>query len=471
MIKRIHEQLINKEISATELTRQYLDRIKEQNPKLNAFITITEKEALASAEKVDQDISDGKILPTLAGIPASIKDIIMTKNVRTTGGSKILENYIAPYDATLVEQLKQNGLVLLGKNNCDEFACGGSNENSAYGPVKNPHDLERVSGGSSGGSATAVAADLSAYSIGTDTGGSVRQPSAFCGVVGLKPTYGTISRFGIMAMASSLDQAGVIAKSVEDAKIIFKSIATPDQKDLTNLKNYQLSDSNSSLSKIKIGIPKEYFVDGIDPEIKSSIQNLIDKLSKQGAEIVNINLPHTEYALAVYYIIMPAEVSSNLSRYDGIRYGQSKLEKDLIDIYKNSRANFLGSEVKRRIMLGTYVLSAGYYDAYYKKAQQVRTLIKRDFENAFNDKVDLILAPTTPHPAFKIGEKINDPLSMYLEDIFTVPINIAGLPAMSLPIGKTSAGLPIGAQLIAPWQSENILFDVGQEVETMLKNS
>jgi len=476
MIKELHHKLINKQISATELTQDYLAHIKEKNPELNAFITVAETEALKQANIVDEKIKKGEEISLLAGIPVAIKDVIMTENIKTTAGSKTLENYIAPYDATAVKKIKDAGAVILGKNNCDEFAMGGSNENSGFGIVKNPFDLERVPGGSSGGSAAAVAAEMCVYALGSDTGGSVRQPASFCGAVGLKPTYGAVSRFGLIAMASSLDQIGVIAKSVEDTKIVFDVIKGKDEKDATskeiqNLKTCPELDSgskiqkNNNLKNIRIGIPKEYFVNGIDAEVESAVRDLIKKAEDLGAEIVEVSLPHTEYALAVYYIIQPAEASANLARYDGIRYGMSNVKcqmsnVDLISYYKKTRTEFLGEEVKRRIMLGTYTLSKGYYDAYYKKAQQVRTLIRQDFEKVFTEQngVDLLLTPTTPTPAFKIGEKINDPLTMYLEDIFTVPINFAGLPAMSIPCGKTKSGLPIGVQLIAPWFMEDVLF-------------
>jgi aspartyl-tRNA(Asn)/glutamyl-tRNA(Gln) amidotransferase subunit A len=478
MIKELHEKLINKKISAVELAEDYLNRAKKSD--LNVFITITEKEALEQAKAVDEAIAKKEKIPFLAGIPASIKDLIMTEGVKTTAASKMLENYIAPYDATVVKKLKENGMVMIGKNNCDEFAMGSSTENSAYGPTKNPFDKTRVPGGTSGGSSASVADDLSIYSIGTDTGGSIRQPSAFCGVVGLKPTYGAVSRFGLIADASSLDQIGVIAKSVEDIEIVFDVIKGKDEMDATSVDQkletrYQKLETRNlkletRLKGIKIGIPKEYFADGINSEIRIAVENTIEKAKKLGAEIVEVSLPNTEYALAVYYIIQPAEASANLARYDGIRYGRKietgnqKLENSLIDIYKKTRAEFFGDEVKRRIMLGTFVLSSGYFDAYYKKAQQVRTLIRKDFTDVFSAKggVDLLITPTTPNPAWKIGEKINDPVSMYLEDIFTVPVSVAGVPAMSIPVGKTKNGLPIGAQLIGKWWNEKMIFEIGK---------
>lgn len=469
MIQDLHKKLINKEISATELAREYLTRAEEKNPELNAFITIIKDSALKQAEAVDKKISTGKEISLIAGLPCAIKDLIMTHGIRTTAASKILENYIAPYDATVIKKIKDAGAVILGKNNCDEFAMGSSTENSAFGFTKNPYDLERVPGGTSGGSAAAVAADLSVYSLGTDTGGSIRQPAAFCGVIGLKPTYGAVSRFGLIADASSLDQIGPITKTVADAKIVFNMIKGQDEKDATSqeikkLRNKEIK-GKENLKDIKIGVPKEYFVKGINVEVEIAVRNAIKQAEKLGAEIIKVSLPNTEYALAVYYIIQPAEASANLARYDGIRYGQSATENNLIDHYKNTRAKFLGDEVKRRIMLGTYTLSAGYYDAYYKKAQQVRTLIRQDFVKVFK-QVDVLLTPTTPTTAFKIGEKINDPLTMYLADIFTVPINLAGVPAMSIPCGQDKLGLPIGLQLIAPWWQEEMLFGVGEVLET-----
>ncbi|MFH1610297.1 MAG: Asp-tRNA(Asn)/Glu-tRNA(Gln) amidotransferase subunit GatA [Patescibacteria group bacterium] len=474
MIKELHEKLINKEISAKELTEQYLDSIKNKNPELNAFITITGKQALEQAENIDKYISENTEIPILSGIPASIKDVIMTQDIQTTAGSKILEKYIAPYDATVVSKLKEQGLVMLGKNNCDEFAMGSSGENSGFGPTKNPHDVERVPGGSSSGSATAVASDMSVYAIGTDTGGSVRQPSAFCGTVGFKPTYGAISRYGLIAMASSLDQAGIIAKTVEDTEIVFNSIKGKDKFDSTSI-NIEKTRSASSgqakknnLQNIKIGIPKEYFIKGLNKEIEDSVKDIIKKAEELGAEIIDVSLPNTEYALAVYYIIMPSEASANLARFDGVRYGQKQDSDNLFNVYAKSRAKYLGDEVKRRIMLGTYALSAGYYDAYYKKAQQVRTLIKQDFSKIF-DQVDILITPTTPTPAWKLGEKTDDPLTMYLQDIFTVPVNVAGLPAISIPCGKTKDNLPIGVQLIGKWATESKIFSIAKNLENVLK--
>ncbi|HPA25298.1 MAG TPA: Asp-tRNA(Asn)/Glu-tRNA(Gln) amidotransferase subunit GatA [bacterium] len=478
MIKELHQKLINKEISAVELTRDYLARAEAKNSELNAFITIVSDSALRQAVAVDRKIKNNEEISLIAGLPCSIKDVIMTEGIRTTAASKILENYIASYDATSVGKIKNAKAVILGKNNCDEFAMGGSNENSGFGPVKNPLDLERVPGGSSGGSAVSVAADLAVYALGTDTGGSVRQPAAFCGVVGLKPTYGAVSRHGLIAMASSLDQIGPLTKNIEDAKIIFDIIKGKDKFDSTS-QEFPISNQPTgrtgfqfpiNFKKLKIGIPKEYFVKGIDTEVESAVREVIKKAEALGAEIVEVSLPYTEYALAVYYIIQPAEASANLARFDGIRYGKrAEATENLIEVYKKTRAEFLGEEVKRRIMLGTYTLSAGYFDAYYKKANAVRKLIKQDFTNVF-ESVDLLITPTTPTSAFKLGEKTSDPLTMYLEDIFTVPINLAGLPAMSMPAGQTKSGLPIGVQLIAPWFGEDVLFEVGEELERVIRN-
>ncbi|HOY56425.1 MAG TPA: Asp-tRNA(Asn)/Glu-tRNA(Gln) amidotransferase subunit GatA [bacterium] len=467
MIFEIHQNLLAKKYSALELTQDYLQRATEKNNELNAFITITKSEALQQAAAVDQLIASGADLPLLAGVPASIKDVILVKGVRATAASKILASYVAPYDATVITKLKEQGMVLIGKNNCDEFAMGSSTENSAYQPTKNPFDTSRVPGGSSGGSAAAVAADMSVYALGSDTGGSIRQPASFCGVVGLKPTYGAVSRHGLMAMASSLDQIGPLAHSVTDAQIVFDAIKGQDKMDATSTSGKSIN-KEKTFSNLKIGVPKEYFIAGMDSEVEAVVKNTIHSAEKLGAQIVPVSLPHTEQALAVYYIIQPAETSANLARFDGIRYGQraaiNNVDEKLIDVYKKTRGQYFGAEVKRRIMLGTYILSAGYYDAYYKQAQKVRTLIQQDFKDVFN-QVDVLLTPVAPHPAFKLGEKTTDPLSMYLEDVFTVPINVAGVPALSVPVGKTKTGLPIGAQIIGPWWSEETLFMVGKVLE------
>jgi aspartyl-tRNA(Asn)/glutamyl-tRNA(Gln) amidotransferase subunit A len=475
-IKEAHQGLINKEFSAKELCQAYLDRIKEKNKEIFAFLSIDKEGALRQAEKVDAQIASGEEIPILAGIPFAIKDNILVKDLPSTAGSKILENYIAPYDATVIKKLKDKGALILGKTNLDEFAMGSSTEYSAFGPTKNPHDLERVPGGSSGGSAAAVAAKMALVALGSDTGGSIRLPAAFCGVVGLKPTYGSVSRYGLIAMASSLDQIGPIARCVEDAKIVFEAIKGKDSLDSTSVdigygkglrgpyrqasKGYVTNQRNrnglrnrQTLDKLRIGVPKEYFIKGMDKEVERLVKEAIKKFEDLGAKIEEISLPHTEYALASYYIVTPSEISANLARYDGIRYGMSNVKcqkmsnvKSLLDVYFKTRQEYLGDEVKRRIMLGTFALSAGYYEAYYLRAQKVRTKIKEDFEKAF-EKVDLILAPTSPTTAFKIGARTKDPLQMYLEDIFLAPVNLAGLPAISVPCGKVE-NLPVGLQLI-----------------------
>ena len=466
MIKELHEKLKNKEITAVQLTEEYLARIAEKDKDILAYLTLTPDLALEQARKVDEKIAQGKEIGTLEGIPGSIKDILCVKGIRATAGSKILDNYIAPYDATVIIKLKAAGAVILGKTNLDEFAMGSSTENSAYGPSKNPADLKRVPGGSSGGSAVSVAADEAVWSLGTDTGGSIRQPASFCGIVGLKPTYGRVSRYGAMAMASSLDQIGPFAKSVEDVAIILSIIAGEDHLDATSAKSTNKDYTNyltGSVKGLRIGIVKDYLKD-LSADAKNSLDEVIEVYKKLGAEIKEIELPHAKYSLPVYYILMPCEVSSNLAKFDGIKYGMRandhrntdmdivEGDRNLLETYLDSRRYGLGAEVKRRIMLGTYALSAGYYDAYYKRAQQVRTLIKKDFVEAFK-AVDLILTPTTPTPAFKLGEKTADPLEMYLEDIFTVTANIVGVPAISVP-GPKVQGLPFGFQLMGQWFDE-----------------
>lgn len=469
-ITQAHQGLIKKEFSSVELTESFLDRIKEEDKKIVAFITVSPETALADAKKIDDLISKGEEIPLLAGIPMAIKDNILVEGMKCTSASRILENYVAPYDATVIKRIKSQGVVILGKANMDEFAIGSSGEHSAFGKTHNPSDLERVPGGSSSGPAAAVASNMACAALGSDTGGSIRLPSSFCGVVGLKPTYGTVSRFGLMAMASSLDQIGPITKTVNDAKIVFDAIKGKDPLDSTSLDlndNSQLE--KSELQELKIGVPKEYFIKGIDPDVEKEVRRAIKKFEDIGVKIEEISLPHTEYALAVYYIVMMAEVSSNLARYDGIKYGTSRFrdnssENDgidnLLDIYLKTRENGFGSEVKRRIMLGTYVLSAGYYEAYYLKAQKVRTLIRMDFDNAFR-KVDAIVTPVSPSLPFKIGEKVSDPLTMYLSDIFTVPVNLAGLPGISIPLNKVN-GLPVGLQIIGKPFHEDTIFELGK---------
>ena len=457
-IQDIEQGIEKKEFSYKELFDSHLSLIKKDNPEINSFLSVFEN---------DEKQKTGE----LTGIPCAIKDNILIDGKRTTAGSKILENYVASYDATVIQRLKKAGAVFLGKTNMDEFAMGSSTENSAFGPTKNPIDPTRVPGGSSGGSCASVASGMSVFALGSDTGGSIRQPASFCGVVGLKPTYGLVSRFGLIALASSLDQIGPITKNVYDSARVLNVIAGHDKNDSTTVK-VDVPDYTKSLGQdikgMKIGMPEQYFGQGLDEEVKKIVVQTVSKLEKLGAKIEEISLPHSEYALAVYYIILPSEVSANLARFDGIRYGYSdKQAANLLDVYMDSRGFGFGDEVKRRIMLGTYALSAGYYDAYYKKAQQVRTLIKQDFEKAF-EKVDLIVGPTTPTVAFKFGEKINDPLSMYLSDIYTVAVNLAGLPAISLPCGtisKDNIDLPVGFQIIGKHFDEQNIFKLAYCVE------
>jgi len=465
-IKNIHEKLLAKEFSARELTQAFISHIQKTDGKIQAYLRNDFDGALAKADEVNKKISISDPISPIAGIPAAIKDNILIKGTKTTAASKILENYTASYDATVIKKLKRDDTVFLGKTNMDEFAMGSSTENSAFQQTKNPHDLERVPGGSSGGSAAAVASKQAVFALGSDTGGSIRQPASFCGIVGLKPTYGSVSRFGLMAMASSLDQVGVFARSIEDTKTVFDIIKGKDENDSTSM-GASFKAGKKDLKGIKIGMPKEYFSEGIDPGVKEAVVNAIKNMEKAGAEVKEVSLPHTRYAISAYYIIMPAEVSSNLARYDGIKYGYSVAEdakhRDLRSVYLRSRSQGFGKEAKRRVMLGTYVLSAGYYDAYYKKAQQVRAKIMEDFKKAFG-QVDVLATPTSPTVAFKFGEKTKDPLSMYMADVFTVPINLAGLPAISMPCG-TSENLPVGLQLIAPWFEEETLFNIGGEFE------
>lgn len=460
-IKEAAEGLRNKEFTSLELTEAYLERIKEKDPEIKAYITITEDLALEQAKKADEMLNKGEG-NILTGIPCAIKDNILIKGIKCTAGSKFLENYIAEYDATVITKLKELGAVFLGKTNLDEFAMGSSCENSAFFKTRNPHDLERVPGGSSGGSAAAVAGDLCVYALGSDTGGSIRQPASFCGIDGIKPTYGTVSRYGLIAYASSLDQIGPLCKTAEDCKIVFDAIKGKDKMDSTSTDFTK----DSRIEKLKVGIPKEYFGEGLDKEVEDSIKGVIEYLKSSGAEIVEISLPRTEYSLACYYIIAPAEASANLARFDGLRYGKSfegEIENTK-DIYLNNRTTGFGKEVKKRIMLGTYTLSSGYYDAYYKRALKVRTLIRQDFEKAL-EEVDVILGPTSPCLPFKIGEKSDDPLSMYLADIYTVSLNLAGLPGISIPCGKSASGLPIGVQLIGSAFEEEKLFAVSSLIE------
>ncbi|WP_295876074.1 Asp-tRNA(Asn)/Glu-tRNA(Gln) amidotransferase subunit GatA [uncultured Zhongshania sp.] len=438
-----------KTFSSEEITQQYLNAINKHDSNYNSFITVTTEQALAQARAADAARQNGSA-GTLCGVPIAHKDIFCTEGVRTSCASKMLDNFIAPYNATVVERLATAGVVTLGKTNLDEFAMGSSNETSYYGPVRNPWNTDCVPGGSSGGSAAAIAAGLAPAATGTDTGGSIRQPAALCGLTGLKPTYGRVSRYGMIAFASSLDQGGPMAKTAEDNALLLQAMAGFDHRDSTSMDlavpDYRAG-LNKDLSGLKIGVPKEYFSEGLDPEIASAIEASLDEYRKMGAEIKSISLPHTHLAVPCYYIIAPAEASANLSRFDGVRYGyRCENPKDLDDLYCRSRAEGFGEEVKRRILIGTYALSSGFYDAYYRKAQQIRRLIKQDFDEAFKS-VDIIAGPTTPNPAFALGEKVSDPLTMYLEDIYTIAVNLAGLPAISLPAGFTK-GKPIGLQLI-----------------------
>jgi aspartyl-tRNA(Asn)/glutamyl-tRNA(Gln) amidotransferase subunit A len=455
-------------VTSREATEALFRHIKKFDGKIGAYLLLTEEEAYRQAEKVDRKIAKGEEIGDLAGVPMGLKDILCTKGIRTTCGSRILENYIPFYDGTVVAKLKENGIVLLGKLNMDEFAMGSSTENSGFQVTRNPWNLDRIPGGSSGGSSAAVAADETVATLGTDTGGSIRQPAHCCGVVGLKPTYGRVSRYGLVAFASSLDQIGPITKDVEDCAIMMNAISGYDPCDSTSV-DVEVPDYKSFLVKdvkgIRIGIPEEYFVGGMDADVEKAIREAIKLLETEGAKIQRLSLPHTEYAVAIYYIIATAEASSNLARYDGVKYGfRSKGYRDLMEMYSQTRAKGFGQEVKRRIILGTYVLSAGYYDAYYRKASQVRTLMRKDFEEAFQ-KVDVILTPTAPTPAFKIGEKVEDPLQMYLSDIHTIPVNLAGIPAMVVPCGFSHEGLPIGLQIMGRHFDEGKLIRVAYTFE------
>ena len=458
--------LESKKISSEELTRLYIERCNKHNNSLNCFITITEEEALKKARRADKKRASGDYNP-LTGIPIAQKDIFCTNGIKTTCGSKMLDNFVAPYDATLIKKMNDAGFIMLGKTNMDEFAMGSSNETSFYGPVKNPWDDCRVPGGSSGGSASAVAARLTPAATGTDTGGSIRQPSSFCGITGLKPTYGRVSRYGMVAFASSLDQGGPMTQTAEDAALIMNIIAGFDEHDSTSTEkptdNYT-EKLNNSIKGLKIGLPKQYFDENLDNNVAGVIENGLKELEKLGAKCVDVELPHTELSIPAYYVVAPAECSSNLSRYDGVRFGhRCKEPKDLSDLYCRSRQEGFGKEVKRRIMTGTYVLSAGYYDAYYIKAQKIRQIISNDFQNVFKN-VDIIAGPTTTGVAFKLNEKLNDPISMYLSDLYTVSVNLAGLPAISVPSGFINK-LPVGMQLIGNYFQESLLMNVAHQYQ------
>lgn len=450
------------EVSAVEIVKAYFQRIAVVEPKVRAFITPAKKDTLlAEAEDLDRKLRDWRKTLPLMAMPVAVKDNLCTEGVKTTCGSRILEHFVPPYDATVVARMRSQGYILIGKTNLDEFAMGSSTENSAYGPTRNPWNLACIPGGSSGGSAAAVAADLCAAALGSDTGGSIRQPAACCGVVGLKPTYGRVSRYGLVAFASSLDQIGPITKDVRDAAVMLKLIAGHDPLDSTSA-DAPVPDYMKALKEnmrgMKVGVPREFFAEGMDPEVEQAVRAAIEEMKRLKAEIKEISLPMTEYAVATYYLIATAEASSNLARYDGVRFGvRAAKEKGLLEMYMKTRQEGFGAEVKRRIMLGTYALSAGYYDAYYGKAQSVRTLIKRDFDEAFKE-VDVIVTPTMPTPAFKLGEKIQDPLQMYLSDIYTISVNLAGVPAIVVPCGMSSGKLPIGLQIIGrPFEEEKII--------------
>lgn len=466
-IRKIHEGLINKEFTATEILESYIANIEKDNKEINAYINFSFDLAKKQARNVDRAIVNNEEIDILAGVPMALKDNILLQEYPCTSGSKILKNYKASYDATVVDKLKNRGAIILGKLNMDEFAMGSSGEYSALGVTKNPIGKNLVPGGSSSGPASAVAGDMCVYSLGSDTGGSIRQPASFCGLVGLKPTYGSVSRHGLMALASSFDQIGPIAKTVDDCQIIFNAIKGLDEKDSTSIDVDSIKQQEFNVCRLRIGIPKEYFIEGIEPIVESQIKKAIDVFKNAGAQIIEISLPHTQYALACYQILMTAEASTNLSRYDNIRYGNFELanpdEKDLIDAYKKSRGTGFGDEVIRRIILGTYVLSAGYYDAYYLRAQKIRTLIRQDFIEAFKN-VDIIIAPTTPTFPFEFNQRIQDPISMYLADIFTSPANIAGVPAISIPCQQKDM-LPIGLQIIGNFYQENQILEAGKFFE------
>ncbi|MGJ5630466.1 Asp-tRNA(Asn)/Glu-tRNA(Gln) amidotransferase subunit GatA [Nostoc sp. CALU 1950] len=470
-IRELHQQLVKKERSAVEITQEALDRIQALEPKLHSFLCVTAERALEQAGAVDAKIAAGEEIGLLAGIPVGIKDNMCTKGVPTTCASRILENFVPPYESTATQKLADAGAVMVGKTNLDEFAMGSSTENSAYQVTANPWDLSRIPGGSSGGSAAAVSAQECVVALGSDTGGSIRQPASFCGVVGMKPTYGLVSRYGLVAYASSLDQIGPFANTVEDAAILLSAIAGHDPKDSTSLKvpipNYaaSLKPDFKPRGQLRIGIIQETFGEGLDPVVAQAVTKAVDQLQSLGAEIHTISCPRFRYGLPTYYIIAPSEASANLARYDGVKYGYRAPDADnLLSMYTRTRAAGFGTEVKRRIMIGTYALSAGYYDAYYLKAQKVRTLIKQDFEKAFG-AVDVLVCPTSPTTAFKAGEKTTDPLSMYLTDLMTIPVNLAGLPSLSLPCGFDDQGLPIGLQLIGNVLREDLLFQVAYAYE------
>lgn len=472
-VLELHDGFLKKKFTSQEVTRAYLQQMLEKNEALNAYVLMTQESALEEAAAADRRYAEGKPLSVLDGVPCALKDIFNTKGVRTTCCSKMLERFVPPYDATAVTKLRSAGVVFLGKTNMDEFACGGSSEHSCYGPSMNPVDPSRVAGGSSGGSAAVVAGSMSAFAMGTDTGGSIRLPAAFCGCVGLKPTYGRISRSGVTAMASSLDTIGHFTKTVGDSAAILQVLAGHDPRDATTpdvpVPDY-LKNLEKGVKGMTFGLPKEYLAEGVDPEIKEAILAAVKVYEQLGATVIEVSLPSTKYAVAMYYIVMPAELSANLARFDGIRFGsRPKREgESSVDYFYNARGEGFGSEIKRRIMIGTYVLSAGYYDAFYNKALKVRTLIKNDFDRVFGE-VDALITPTSPIPPFKPGEKLDDPIAMYLADACTIPANAAGIPGISIPCGKTSDGLPIGMQIFVPQFEEARLFQVARAYEDALK--
>ncbi|MEA2006589.1 MAG: Asp-tRNA(Asn)/Glu-tRNA(Gln) amidotransferase subunit GatA [Patescibacteria group bacterium] len=474
MIKELHKKLQSKQITSMQLTKQYLDSIEEKDGEIHGYLNVLKDRALKNAQEVDEKIGKGGDLELLEGVPCAIKDNMCIAGTKTTAASKILENYVAPYDATVIEKLNQKGAVYLGKTNLDEFAMGSSTENSAFGVTKNPYDNERVAGGSSGGSAAAVGGNMAVWALGSDTGGSTRQPASFCGVVGFKPTYGRVSRNGLIAMASSYDQIGPITKTVEDAAIVFDAICGKDEKDNTTVEKEDASfveNLKPDLKGKKIGLVKEFFGNGLDGRVEKVVKEMLEKAEKNGAELVELEMPMLKHSLAIYYLMMPSEVSSNLARLDGIRYGlnESKKSKSILDVYLKSRKAGFGDESKRRIILGTYVLSSGYYDAYYKKAQSVRELVKEEFADAF-EKVDVLVSPTSPTPAFKIGEKAQDPLEMYLTDVYTVSANVGMIPAISIPAGvvvEAGKKLPVGLQLMGKWWDEQNMLNVAAGFEQL----
>lgn len=467
-IKQASELIKKRELSPVDLTKSVLERIEKVDGTINSYISVLSEQAMEAAGNAEKEITSGKYKGALHGIPLGLKDLFVMKGIPSTCGSRMLENYYSPFNATVTQKLIDSGAVIVGKNNMDEFAMGSSNETSYFGPVLNPWDTERVPGGSSGGSAAATSAGLCLGAVGTDTGGSIRQPGALCGVVGMKPTYGRASRYGMIAFASSLDQAGPLTRTVEDSAIIMNTICGHDKNDSTSVE-LEVPDFTDALKKdikgLKIGVPEEYFIEGMNKDVEEAVRKALDVVESCGAELVEISLPHTEYAILAYYIIAPSEASSNLARYDGVRYGyRSPNAHSLRDLYFKTRSEGFGDEVKRRIMLGTYALSSGYYDAYYLKAQRVRTLIREDFRKAF-EKVDVIMAPTTPEVAFKFGEKTEDPVKMYLSDILTIPCNVAGIPGISLPCGFSSEGLPIGLQVLGKAFDESTVLRVAHNYE------